>query len=57
MLGTLIVGCVTLVVFVFYEMYAKLEQPYVPMYLFKNKTYDAVLVTVCVVVFSYYSMS
>jgi hypothetical protein len=56
-IATLVVGCVSLIVFAFYEIYAKLEQPYIPMYLFKNKSYIAVLVTVCVVVMSYYALA
>ncbi|KEF51086.1 uncharacterized protein A1O9_12868 [Exophiala aquamarina CBS 119918] len=56
-IATLVVGGVSSVAFVLYEVYAHLEQPYVPMHLFKNAGWVAATVVVCVGAMVYYAFS
>ncbi|KAI9718535.1 MAG: hypothetical protein M1812_003986 [Candelaria pacifica] len=56
-LGTIIPGILILIVFVFYETFAPLEQTLLPFELLKNRNYVAVLVTCSVATMIYFSMN
>ena len=49
------IGVLSLIGFVLYEVFASPEEPYVPMHLFRNTQYAAVLVAVTVVAMTYYA--
>ncbi|KAL1986822.1 hypothetical protein VTN96DRAFT_5475 [Rasamsonia emersonii] len=56
-IATLVVGFVSLVAFVLYEVFAHPEQPLLPTKILKNKNYLAVSVASCVGTMIYFSMN
>ncbi|OBT82408.1 hypothetical protein VE02_08399 [Pseudogymnoascus sp. 03VT05] len=56
-LSTLIIGIATLVAFGFYEAYSGHEYPLIPMRLFKNAKYDAIVACASIAAMVYYSMT
>ncbi|KAF4625847.1 hypothetical protein G7Y89_g12321 [Cudoniella acicularis] len=56
-LGCIISGVVSLIIFVFYEIYAPLSQPLLPMKLLKNRNYVAISCSACVGTIIYFSMN
>jgi hypothetical protein len=54
-IATIVAGGVALVVFVLYEVFVPLKEPYIPMHLFKNLAWVAATVVVCVGAMAYYA--
>lgn len=52
--STLVVGPVCLITFFVYEAFASPKEPYIPLKLFRNIQYVAVVVTVSTVAMGYY---
>ncbi|KAH0831572.1 hypothetical protein AYO21_01776 [Fonsecaea monophora] len=56
-LSTLVIGAVLVIAFVLYEIYMPLRRPIVPMHLFRNKDYSALIVVTTVGGMMYFSIS